>query len=220
MGIAFFDLDRTLIRLNSGTLWVRSELRLGYLSRSQAARAGFHLVRYHLGLADLNGVLREAVANLGGSRESELRARTHAFYDREVRSLYRPAGVQAVARHRLAGDLCVLLTTSSIYQAERVVEDLGLDAALCNRFEVDAGGRFTGLPVEPLCYGPGKLTLAQRFAQKRSVPLGACAFYTDSYSDRSVMEAVGRPVAVSPDPSLRLLARARRWPVQEWDARI
>ncbi len=39
MSIAFFDLDKTLLAENSGSLWVRSELRQGYLGRRMAARS-------------------------------------------------------------------------------------------------------------------------------------------------------------------------------------
>ena len=58
-----------------------------------------------------------------------------------VRPLYRPGARIAVQRHRQAGDRLVLLTSSSNYVGEAVCEDLGLDACVCNRFEVDAEGR-------------------------------------------------------------------------------
>ncbi|MEZ4468892.1 MAG: HAD family hydrolase [bacterium] len=73
---AFFDLDRTVLDVNSGRLWIRSEVRLGYLGRRQAARAAFHLARYHLGFARIEPVIRDAVATLAGTPEAELAART------------------------------------------------------------------------------------------------------------------------------------------------
>ena len=48
-GVAFFDLDKTLLSKNSGGLWVRSELRQGFITPSQAVRAGLLLLGYHLG---------------------------------------------------------------------------------------------------------------------------------------------------------------------------
>jgi phosphoserine phosphatase len=41
-------------------------------------------------------------------------------------------------------------------------------------------------------------------------------FYTDSITDLPLLEAVGRPVAVNPDPRLRRLARRRGWPIEDW----
>ncbi len=214
--IAFFDLDRTLLSVNSGSLWVRSELRLGYLSRWQAARAAGILFRYHLGFAALDAAVREAIATLAGSQESDLRARTLDFYRREIAHLVRPGARTALERHRAAGDLLVLLTTSSNYLSEPVGADLGLDDWLCNRFEV-VDGRFTGAPLEPLVFGHGKLAVARGFAQARGVELRTCSFYTDSIADLPVLEAVAEPVVVHPDPRLRRLAKRRGWRQEEWD---
>ena len=147
---AFFDLDRTVLDVNSGRLWIRSEVRLGYLSRGQAARAAFHLARYHLGFARIEAVIREAVATLEGTPEAELAARTEAFYHREVASRVRAGAPAALAAHRARGEPCVLLTTSSTYLSRLVQADLGFDDSLCNRFEVRPDGRFTGAPQEPL----------------------------------------------------------------------
>ncbi|MEL7370849.1 MAG: HAD-IB family hydrolase, partial [Myxococcota bacterium] len=39
---------------------------------------------------------------------------------------------------------------------------------------------------------------------------------TDSMSDLPMMEAVGHPVAVNPDPRLRRTAKDRGWPIVDW----
>ncbi|MEZ4474356.1 MAG: HAD-IB family hydrolase [bacterium] len=213
---AFFDLDRTVLDVNSGRLWIRSEVRLGYLGRRQAARAAFHLARYHLGFARIEPVIRDAVATLAGTPEAELAARTEAFYHREVARRVRPGLAGVLARHRAAGEPCVLLTTSSSYLAGLFQRDLGFDDSLCNRFEVAADGRFTGAPREPLCYGAGKVQVAEAWARARGIRLADCAFYTDSFSDAPMLAAVGRPVAVHPDPRLARLARRRGWPCEAW----
>lgn len=215
-GVAFFDLDKTLLSKNSGGLWVRSELRQGFISPVQAARAGLWLLGYHMGYAQIEGVIRDAISTLKGTPEHVIRARTQAFYTREVASLYRPGARPAVERHRALGHRLVLLTTSSNYLSAPVVDALGLDAALCNRFVVGEDGRFTGEPVEPLCFGEGKLKHARAYADAVGVPLSACAFYTDSVADLPVLEAVGMPVAVHPDPRLARLAATRRWAVERW----
>lgn len=218
LACAFFDLDRTLLDVNSGRLWVKSELALGYLSRWQAARAGLHLARYHLGFGRMEAILRDAVATLAGTAEQDLSARTTAFYVEAVAHRLRPGAAAVVARHRAAGDRCVLLTTSSNYLARLVAADLGLDDILCSRFEVDAAGCFTGRPLEPLCFGAGKVTMATAWANEAGIALADCAFYSDSYSDHPMLAAVGRPVAVNPDPRLLRHARAQGWPVEDWGA--
>ena len=216
MAIAFFDLDKTLLARNSGAMWVRSELRGGHVTLGQALAAYGWISRYHLGFVQLEDALLASIASLEGALESEVRRRTEDFYAREVRPLFRPGAFAALALHRRAGDRLMLLTSSSSYLAEAACTELGLDGYLCNRFEVDAGGRYTGRPAGPLCYGPGKVETAWRFTEPLGVPLITCAFYSDSASDLPMLEAVGYPVAVNPDPRLRLTALARGWKIADW----
>jgi HAD superfamily hydrolase (TIGR01490 family) len=216
MGVAFFDLDKTLLSVNSAALWVRRELALGHLTRLQALRASLWIARYHLGLVSMQDAVLVAIAQLAGTPVQPLLERTTAFYEELVRPLYRPGALRALEEHRSAGEKLVLLTSSSGYLSELVARDLRLDAILCNRFEVDSQGRHTGRPVGEVCFGPGKRTHAERYASEVGVPLSACTFYTDSYSDLPVMEVVGRPVAVHPDHRLRREALRRGWPVVDW----
>ncbi|HJN72731.1 MAG TPA: HAD family hydrolase [Myxococcota bacterium] len=214
--IAFFDLDLTLLSKNSGALWVRSELREGFITPWMALRAMSWLLRYQLGMMDMERAVLAAIASLEGDDEEVVRQRTWRFYDREVAGIYRPGGLRAIEGHRAAGDTIALLTSSSSFMSERAQEQLGLDAVLCNRFEVE-GGRFTGAPRGRLCFGKGKLEHAATLATERRVPLSDCTFYTDSASDLPVLEAVGRPVCVHPDLRLRAIARRRGWEVLDWD---
>lgn len=216
VAIAFFDLDRTLIAANSGVLWLRSELRLGRISRLKAFAAQLWVARYHLGFAGRGDGLKHAIATLAGTSEAELRERSNTFYDADVRSLFRPGARTAVEAHRSAGDKLVLLTSSSSYLADLVARDLQLDAVLCNRFEVDPAGRYTGRPQGELCYGVGKLTHAREYAKSQGMGLETATFYTDSFADLSVLEAVGHPIAVNPDGRLRRVAVARGWPILDW----
>ncbi len=216
MAIAFFDLDKTLLAVNSGALWIRRELELGHITRMQALRASMWLARYHMGFVSLQDVLVQAITHLEGLGEEYLRQRTVLFYEEQVRSQFRPGALRSLEEHRAAGDRLVLLTSSSGYMAELVARDLGLDAVLCNRFEVDSMGLCTGRPLGEVCFGEGKRSYAQACASEAGVSLSACSFYTDSYSDLPVLEVVGRPVVVHPDRRLHREALRRGWPVVDW----
>lgn len=216
MSVAFFDLDRTLISTNSATGWIKRERRLGFLSATDVLRGGWWLFKYQLGIADLDYAIREAVGRLEGDEEAEIRRRTHAYWREEVLATVRPGARRAIARHRRAGDQIVLLTSSSNFMSEVCCEDLGLDDFLSNRFEV-VDGVFTGKPIEPLCFGAGKVTHAERCVQALGSTLARSTFYTDSYADLPALEAVGHPVVVHPDPRLARTAKKRGWPIVDWD---
>jgi len=216
LGIAFFDLDRTLLSINSGTTWVLRELRAGRLSLWQVTRAMYYLARYRLGRAELEDAILEAITALKGTSAAEVRRHFEDFYERYVKTSYRPGGLRALAEHQRQGDVTALLSSTSVYLAEAVARDLHLDAAFSNRFEVDGAGEHTGRSEGRLCYGPGKLDYAEAFALSRGVSLDQCVFYTDSISDLPVLERVGRPVVVNPDGRLRREAIRRKWELVDW----
>jgi HAD superfamily hydrolase (TIGR01490 family) len=214
--IAFFDLDRTLIAQNSGSLWVRREVAAGHIRPWQALQAAAWVTAYELGFSRIETALQRAIFSLAGSAEQELRERTALFYDTDIRSLYRPGARLAIEQHRKSGDALVLLTSSSQYLGEHVAAELKLDAVICNRFEVDEKGLHTGRTVGRLCFGMGKLQRAKEFIHEHGARLRDSVFYTDSYADLPVLEAVGRPVAVNPDRRLRRLAASRHWELLDW----
>lgn len=212
---AFFDLDGTLLTVNTAAMWIRRERRLGNLSRFDVARAGLFLFAYRLSFVNIERAFSEALSTIKGVEESLVRETTHEWYRTEVASFAARGGFDAVEKHRQRGDLLVLVTSSSLYASEMAREQFGLDEILCTRYETKEG-RFTGEPVRPLCYGPGKVTLVESLAQTHGLDLNASAFYTDSYTDLPLLERVGMPYVVNPDPRLRLEARRRQWPLLNW----
>ncbi|MGK0361989.1 MAG: HAD superfamily hydrolase (TIGR01490 family) [Bradymonadia bacterium] len=215
--IAFFDMDRTLLAVNTGNLWIRAEVRSGHLKRRAALRGLWHIGRYHLGFSAIEPVIEDAIRLLAGTPEAALADRTEAFYHREVAHRVRPGAIAVIADHVRQGHRLALLTTSSNYMARPVADALAVDDILCSRFEVDATGHFTGDPIRPLCFGAGKVVLAQAYADSHGVDLADCWFYSDSASDLPMLERVGHPVAVHPDPRLTRRARQAGWPIARWD---
>ncbi len=212
-GIALFDLDRTILGCNSATLWVKRQVREGKMSRLEAARMAVMIGLYQLGTGNVDDAVMGAIRKLKGDSEDAIRRETEAFWEEEVAHRIRP-GVEAVLeRHRALGEPLYLLTGSSTYLSACVIRVLGLDGAICTTFGVE-DGRFTGEGV--LCYGSGKVTAAEPVLKAAGVTFEDCAFYTDSYTDLPVLERVGRPVAVHPDPRLARCARKRGWPVEDW----
>jgi HAD superfamily hydrolase (TIGR01490 family) len=214
--LVFFDFDRTLISRNSATLWIRHELAARRIGMAEAARYTMWLLRYSLGARDMTVAIRRTVANMAGRADAELRQRIQAFYESHLKALYRPGARAAIAAHRCSGDRLVLLTSAANHLAERVCRDMGLDDHVSTRFEVDDRGLYTGRPIEPLCFGPGKVVLATRYAAARGLSLADSTFYTDSLSDLPMLEAAGDPAVVHPDPRLRRLARQRGWRMLDW----
>lgn len=214
--VAFFDLDRTLIDVNSGLLWARHERRNGHISRAQMARALVWTALYHVSVIDMETAVNRALAHYRGVDAGHLDERTRAWFEREVAGRLRPRAAAAMEEHRRRGDALVILTNSSCYEARAAAERWGFDDYLANEFPTDATGRLLGAFAPPLCYGAGKVARAESWVRARGASLEGSYFYSDSYSDVPMLARVGLPRVVSPDPRLRVAARRRGWPILDW----
>jgi HAD superfamily hydrolase (TIGR01490 family) len=213
-GAAFFDLDRTLITINSAKEWFRQEREQGRISRRQTLEAAGWLGLYGLGLMEGRLALGRAARTVAGDSEAALIERTEAFFGEIVKPAYAPGGLDAVREHQEAGEPVVLLTSASNYLAQLVVRDLGLDGALAMELEVE-DGLFTG-GIQRFCFGAGKVEQAELWLAERQLDIGDCAFYTDSITDAPMLSQVGRPYVVQPDARLARAARRQGWPVLDW----
>jgi HAD superfamily hydrolase (TIGR01490 family) len=212
---AFFDLDKTLLSVNSGAMWIQRERRLGRITRLQMLEGGVKLLAYRMGMIDMEAAMRRALAIYKGIPEATVERWTREWYHEEVAQHVSEGGRAAMDQHRQAGHLLVLLTSSSPYASATVSEHLGLDAWISTRYGVE-DGVFTGEPELPLCYGEGKVVRAEAWASEAGVELDRSYFYSDSYTDLPMLERVGNPGVVNPDPRLRVAARQRGWPIFDW----
>jgi HAD superfamily hydrolase (TIGR01490 family) len=211
---ALFDIDGTLIARNSAPLYMRHLRRTGQARRRDVARTLYYLMRYKLGLLNVERALAASLDWVRGRHEADIEADCHEWYARVVRPYVYPAMAATVEVHRRAGHVPAILTSATRYLAEPLAADLAIADVLVTRLVVH-DGRFTGEAVQPVCYGRGKIYWAERFAEERGIDLSRSYFYTDSVTDIPLLERVGYPRVVNPDPRLRRAAQLRGWPVAQ-----
>jgi HAD superfamily hydrolase (TIGR01490 family) len=209
---ALFDVDGTLIARNSAPLYMRHLRRTGRARRRDLLRTFYFVARYKLGLLDIERATATSLGWIRGRDEALVRADCDAWYGREIRRWIVPAMAAAVEEHRRAGHLLAIVTSATRYLAEPLAADLGIPHLLVTQLVV-RDGRFTGDLVPPVCYGAGKIHWVERLADRFGVDLARSYFYTDSITDLPLLERVGEPRVVNPDPRLRRLAAQRGWPV-------
>lgn len=212
---AFFDLDKTLITENGARLWMMRERKLGRLGLGRMAQGALFLAMYHFGVVDIDKAMRKAIATIKGMTTEEVQRETEEWYAEYMAPKAAPGAFVAVAKHKEMGHKTVLLTSSSPYAAACAVKQFELDGAISSSYDLK-DGRLTGDFEAPLCYGAGKIVHARRYAREHDIDIGASWFYTDSISDLPMLEVVGKPKVVQPDPRLRREARRRGWEVLDW----
>jgi HAD superfamily hydrolase (TIGR01490 family) len=213
---AFFDLDRTLLDMNSSTLWAKHELLKRSISLTQFGRVLLWNALYHLSLIDMETAYKAALAHYRGRHYDELENETRAWFSRDVAHHLRAGAPRALREHRERGHVLVLLTSASAFAARAARDTFELDDILSNDFPTDEAGKLDGTFVAPLCYGEGKVQRSRAWAAERGVDLTQSYFYTDSYSDAPMLRVVGHPRVISPDPRLSREARQRGWPILQW----
>lgn len=211
---AFFDMDNTLLSVDSGMSWTRFLYRRGELPTAMVAKALYWSTLYKLAVLDMESVFTRLCMDLRGDSEAEMIEKCAIWYRQDVAPHIAPAGRVAIEHHRQAGHAVVLATGSTIYAATPVARGVGIEHVLSTTLEVD-GGAFTGRP-SALCFGHHKVVLAERWAARHGIELARSYFYSDSFNDLPMLARVGHPIAVNPDARLRRHARRRGWPVQRW----
>ncbi len=212
---AFFDLDLTLLSVNSAKMWVKYLWKRGEIGTWTAARSAGWLLRYKFALLDLSEISRKALADLEGQNEEEMRLKVANWYEQELRDRFYQEAIDLIEDHRQKGHRLFLATGSSPYVSAPACKQLGLEDYVCTRLEV-VDGNFTGRPMDPVCYGEGKLHWMKQLAQRHNVDLSQSWFYTDSFTDLPGLRAVGHPVATNPDPRLRRLAKREDMTVRDF----
>jgi HAD superfamily hydrolase (TIGR01490 family) len=173
---ALFDMDRTLIRRDSASLYVRYQRDIGEVTRWDTWRVAWWLLKYTLGVIDAEKVAETALRAYRGKEEAWMLKRCDAWFGEYVLPHVCDLGREAVARHREAGELVAIVTGATRYAAEPLARELGIDHVVCTELEVDDAGLFTGRMRRPMCYGPGKIERTRRLAEQHGFELEEAVF--------------------------------------------
>jgi HAD superfamily hydrolase (TIGR01490 family) len=214
MNAALFDMDNTVLRIDTGMSWMRYEYRRGRTGKRGIARAVYWSLLYKVALLDMEDLATRLTADLAGQDAIAMADACADWYARDVAHQVADDARRAIDRHRDAGDVVVLATGSTQYAADAVARGLGIDHVLCSRIEV-VDGRFTGR-LAAMGFGDHKVRQAEALAAAHGIDLQRSTFYSDSYNDLPLFRRVGAAVAVNPDARLRRHARRAGWRIETW----
>lgn len=193
--------------------FARVAARQGIVSRRQLASWGFEHLRYRLRgttderTADVLKAARELITGVPSTTIERMGPEVMAAI---LPRVY-PQMLDEVHAHQDAGRPTFIVSAAGNDVVVSLATVLGMDGGIGTRYEVDAGGEFTGRLDGPFVYGPGKVEAMESFAAAHGIDLASSYAYSDSLSDLPMLRAVGNPVAVNPDPPLAAIAKAENW---------
>ncbi len=214
---AFFDVDHTLIEVNSGREWLTHLWKQGRISLPDALRSTWWLVKYRLSVLDYEEVTRKVIAYYSGQDVAELEAEVEAWFDEVIRPRITVEGRAKVEEHRAQGHELIMLTSGARFSTEPLRIELDIPHLICTRL-LEEEGKLTGTFEPPACFSEGKLFWAERFAEEHGIDLDKSFFYSDSLSDWPMLARVGKPRVINPDPRLKRKAKALGWGYEKWES--
>lgn len=210
MALALFDIDGTLVRGSSERLfWLYLAAR-----GRQGPRQIFAFLLFLLRYLPTGGVhtMKKNKAYLTGLSASEVAGLARDFVETRLVKRLNDGAVQRLQQHLQRKDVVVLLSGTLDPIARALADHLGVRrvcATLCS----ERHGRYLPQPPETHPFGAAKLSLARQLASQLELELAHASAYGDSGHDIFLLEAVGHPVAVAPDPKLLATAVARDWEI-------
>jgi alcohol-forming fatty acyl-CoA reductase len=214
--LAVFDLEGTVIASNmiEGYLWARlaGKPRSGWAG--ELAELATAMPRYlRAERRDRGDFVRTFLRRYEGASDAELRRLVTDRLGDTLLARALPEAIRQVRRHKAAGHRTLLITGA----IDVLVEPLAalFDEIVASKLHV-RGGRFTGYLDSPPLVGEARAAFLRRYAARGGFDLAKSYGYGDSFSDRPLLEVVGHPNAVNPDPKLYRHAKRKKWEIQVW----
>lgn len=214
MNLVLFDLDNTLLGGDSDFEWAQFLIEQGELDRElfEAKNLEFY-EQYKQGTLDIHEFLDFQLKPLSRHPRRVLDVWHEAFMQQKVRPMMGAAARDLVARHRAAGDVCVIITATNSFVTAPIAREFGVEHLIATEPE-QQGGEFTGRVAGVPSFREGKVTRLEEWMAQRGWNWDSFAdswFYSDSLNDLPLLEKVKNPVAVDPDATLRVHAEQHGW---------
>lgn len=214
---AFFDLDKTILAKSSSLAFARPFYRGGLIGRADVLKSAYAQFTYLSSGADHDQMetMRRYMSELVKGWDVEtVRQIVAETLDEIVDPMVYEEAVDLIEEHKEAGRDVIIISSSGTEVVEPIGERLGADRAIGTQVSVE-DGRYTG-EILFYAYGEGKAEAMRALAEENSYDLAECYAYSDSMTDLPMLDIVGHPVCVNPDPPLRRLAAERGWPVVDF----
>jgi HAD superfamily hydrolase (TIGR01490 family) len=216
--LTLFDLDHTLLPLDSDYAWGEFTTALGWTDSAEFLRRNDLFYRaYQAGTLDIHDYVRfatEAVRRQGAARSN---AAHQEFMHQVIRPAMQPQALELVQQHRAAGDILLIVTATNEFVTRPIADAFGVAELLAVELarDLSAGGtgwitgEIKGIPT----FREGKVARLEQWLGERQLQWGdlQSSFYSDSINDLPLLEKVSHPVATNPDDKLRAIATQRGW---------
>jgi HAD superfamily hydrolase (TIGR01490 family) len=220
--LALFDLDHTLLPIDSDHEWGRFLVKIGVVDAEYYASENERFYAdYKAGRLDIFGFLNFALKPLSEHNRTQLNEWHKQFMDEVILQNIRSSALDLVKKHQDQGHLCCVVTATNSFVTRPIVKKFGIDNLVATEPEVIGDpltGNFTGKVSGIPNFKEGKVTRVENWLKDKNLTwskLSDSYFYSDSINDLPLMEKVIQAKPTNPDDRLRQIAIERSWPILE-----
>ena len=215
MNLCLFDLDDTLLPLDSDHAWGEFMVRIGWVDGTEFRRRNDEFfAQYQAGRLDVHAYVAFTTGPLQLRSATELAAAQARFMAEVIQPNLRPAALDLVEKHRALGDQLILVTATNEFVTAPIAAAFGIAELIAVRLERDARGTITGRIDGTPSYREGKVQRVAEWLSARGLSWGDCpriSVYSDSANDLPLLERATEPVATNPSAALETIATQRGW---------
>lgn len=220
--LALFDLDHTLLPVDSDHEWGRFLVKIGVVDSDHYARENERFYAdYKAGRLDIYGFLAFALKPLSEHSREQLNIWHQQFMQEIILPNLRQSALDLVKKHQDQGDLCCVVTATNSFVTKPIVKAFGINNLVATEPDVignpetgNFSGKVSGIPN----FREGKITRVENWLASKNLnwdSFNDSYFYSDSINDLPLMEKVKQPIPTNPDERLKQQAIERAWPILE-----
>jgi HAD superfamily hydrolase (TIGR01490 family) len=213
--LCLFDLDHTLLPIDSDHAWGEFMIALGWVGAAEFRRGNQEAYeQYKVGQLDIDAWIDFASGPFRARSEDERRDAQARFMREVIAPVMTPAAEALVRGHRERGDRIALVTATNDFVTAPIAAAFAIDTLIATRLERDRAGAITGRIAGVPSYREGKVARVGQWLAADGRGWGdfeRISVYSDSLNDLSLLERATDPVATNPSAELEAVARERGW---------
>lgn len=215
--LALFDLDHTLLPLDSDYQWADFLARTGRVGDPiEAQRRNQELMdRYNIGKLSAEESAEFMLGLISNQSRETLLQWQNAFMQEIIFPAIHPQAQELVNQHLAQGHLCAIVTATNEFVTTPVAKAFGIEHLIATIPE-SKNGVYTGRIDGVASFQEGKITRVDQWLHELGLKRDQFKkvwFYSDSPNDLPLMEVVSHPVATNPSNRLREIALERDWQI-------
>jgi HAD superfamily hydrolase (TIGR01490 family) len=212
--LALFDLDHTLIPLDSDVAWSQYLIAQGLADPVEHARRNdAYYAQYVAGTLDPHEYLNFSCEPLLKLPMEQVKALRADYFATRIQPNIQPQALALVRQHLQAGDLCAVVMATNSFITRPIADAFGITHLIGTDLEI-INDRITGRALGQPSFREGKITRTRSWLAEQGLSLEAFAhswFYGDSVNDIPILKTVKHPVATNPDARLLKEAQSHHW---------